>query len=205
MMPTTNEVIKFFVRSFKPNYIIQLTQKNKIINFDEQLIQDFNMCMTDSEDFVGLNIIELLSKDKSYTQNFAKTLAKLIDECGTGLCALNASFKDGTLCGIPAIYILLVMVEIKIIGGNKVKEIKLFNYIEIARFLSNLFSGSMSLPLLTLSKIFKDYVREKSLFFAFESLKCFATFISSETAVKTNQYELADIVFPFHSSRTVGS
>ena len=202
MMHVTNEVIKFLIRSFKPNYIIHLTTKNKIINFDEQLIQDFNMCITDSDDFVGINIIELLSQDKKYSPEFAKTLGTLIHDCSTGLCAINTSFKDGIVSEIPGIYILLVTVELKIVGGNKVKEIKIFNYIEIARFLSSLFSNSMSTPFLTLSKMFKDYVRKKSLFFAFESLKCFGTFISSETAKKTNQYQLADVVFPFHKGKT---
>ncbi len=94
------------------------------------------------------------------------------------------------------------MVELKIIGGNEFKEIKIFNYIEIAKFLSNLFSENMFEPLINLTKIFRNSIAKKSLYFAFESLKSFGTFISSEAATKTNQQQLADIVFPFHRAKS---
>lgn len=199
---TTNDMIKFFIRSFKPNYIIHITNKNKITNFDERIIRDFPTVKRDSEDFIGLDIIELVTQNRKYSYDFAKTLSSIINDCGTGLCAINASFKDGGFLDIPSIYILFIMVEITTIGGNQFKEIKVFNYIEIAKFLSHLFSENMFVPLISLTKMFRHMIREKSLFFAFESLKPFGTFISSEAATKINQQQLADIVFPFHRAKS---
>ncbi len=199
---TNMEMIKFFIRSFKPNYIIHVTPKNKIMTFDERLIHDFQTNITDSEDFVGLDIIELATKHRRYSREFAQVLSGLLNDCGTGLCAVNASFKDGGYLKIPVIYILLIMVEAKIVGSNQIKEIKIFNYIEMAKFLSNTFNENMFKPLIKLTDIFKHSMVDKSLYCAFESLKPFATFISSETATKINQQQLATVIFPFHRAKS---
>ena len=194
--------MKTFIKSFNPNYVIHLTSKNKIANFDPRLIQDFQTDLKDQEEFVGLDIIEMAANARKHSPEFAQTFASIVNSSGTGLCAINASFKDGAFLDIPSIYILFILVETTTLGGNQVKEIKFYNYIEIAKFLSRTFSENMFLPLINLSKIFKSDLRDKSLFFAFESLKYFGTFISSEMATKTNQQQLADIVFPFHRAKS---
>ncbi|MCX8515049.1 MAG: hypothetical protein ORN24_05715 [Burkholderiales bacterium] len=199
---TTHEMIKFFIKSFKPNYVIHLTSRNKITNFDSRLIRDFQTDIKDPEDFIGLDIVEMVANDRKHSPEYAETLSSILSNDGTGLCAINASFKEGAFLDIPSIYILFILVETTTLGGNQIKEIKIYNYIEIAQFLSRIFNENMFRPLITLSKVFKSNIREKSLFFAFESLKYFGTFISSEMAKKTNQQQLADIVFPFHRAKS---
>lgn len=196
-----NEMVNFFLKSFKPSYLIQLTHKNRIISLDKQLINDFHIKEKDAEKFVGLNAIEILRNAKDFSPNFIKTISNIIKECDAGLCAVNNSFMADNFLTIPAIYILLIIVEPKIIANNEIKEVKVFNYIEVARFLSNIFSKNMLCPLECLTKLYKNSVREKSIFFAFESLKSFGTFISDNTAIKINQQQLADIVFPFHNAK----
>lgn len=61
----TQEMVKFLSKSFKPNYIIHLTNKNKIATFDECLINDFQTVIKTSEEYVGLDAIELIIK-KNY-------------------------------------------------------------------------------------------------------------------------------------------
>lgn len=196
------ETIDFLNRSFTPNYIVHLTHKNKIVTFDEHLIPDFQMAIKNSDDFIGLDFIQLLARDKRNTVEFIRILSSIIKDYGTGICAMNTSFNDGTL-GIPAIYLIWIVVEAKIIGGHKVKEIKIFNYIEMARKVSKVFGKHMLCPVVSLTKLFQHSVQEKSIYFAFESLKSFGTFASSdELATKTNQQQLADIMYPFHKTKT---
>lgn len=200
---STIEMIKFFGR-YTPNYIVHLTDKNKITNFDAKLIFDFQTTRTNTDDFIGLDAIELIRKNKKYSYDFANTLSSIIKSNGTGLCAINTTLQDRDILDIPSIHILFIMIESEIIAGNNVKIIKIFNYIEIAKFLSNFSRKAMFCPLVSLTRLFQHTIKEKSLFFAFESLKEFGTFISSEIAAKYNQQQLADIVFPFHQTRSKG-
>lgn len=197
-----NDMLNFFIKSFKPNYTIQLTHKNRIISFDKQLINDFQIKDHDTEKFVGLNAIDILTNNKHFSPEFSETVASIImKSSGSGLCAINTSFQMDNSLTIPAIYILLIIVESKTNAGNEIKEVKIFNYIEMSRFLSNIFSESMFCPMVCLTKLFKHSVREKSIFFAFESLKSFGTFISNKTAARINQHQIANIIFPFHNAK----
>lgn len=204
LQSTDQEMIKFIIKSFKPNYTIHLTNKNRITNFDERIIHDFQTSKKDPDEFVGFDIIELFAKSKKYRFEFAQTLSGILNNNGTGLCAINASIKDGSFLNIPSIYVLFIIVETTRLGGNQVKEIKIFNYVEIGKYLSRIFNESMFRPSINLNKLFESNLRDKSLFFAFESLKYFGTFISSETASKTNQHQLANLVFPFHRAKSKG-
>lgn len=194
--------VNFLIKSFEPNYIIHLTHTNKIVTFDEKLIHDFQIKIKDAEEFVGLDFIRLLSRDNRNTLEFRTILSNIIKDYGIGLCAINATFNDCSTSNIPAIYLVWIVVEPKIIGSNSVKEIKIFNYIELARVISNIFGKHMFAPLINLTKLFRHSVQEKSLYFAFESLKSFGTFISSDVTNYTNQQQLADIVHPFHKTKS---
>lgn len=194
------EMLKFF-RLLNPTYTIHLTNKNKITNFDANLVSDFQPNIIDIEALIGQDIIKLAATHKKYSEKFAETLANIIKTNGTGLCAINASFKDCITLKVPSIYILFIMIEPKIVAGNKVKELKIFNYIEVAKFLSTLSRKSILCPFMHLTKSFQDSIQEKSLFFAFESLKAFGTFLSCDEATKINQQNLADILFPYHKTR----
>ena len=196
----TNEMFRFLIKSFEPSYVIHLTQKNKITNFDKKLIADFNIKVTDYEDLLGMNISDFVNGN-GFDTSFADTLTDIINNRGTGLCAINTSLKYNTI-KIPAIYILFAMLEEKTVAGNVVKELQIYNYVEVAKFLSKVLHGNMFEPFTQLTKSFQNDIQEKSLFFAFESLKYFATFISSENATKTNKQQLADVVYPFHRHKT---
>lgn len=196
---SAHEMISFFAKSFKPSYVIHLTKTNIITNFDERLIHDFPTEIINSDEYIGRDVVELVINNEKYAPNFSKVLNEIVTKSGTGICAINTVIKDGPSLQIPSIYILFVIVETKICGGNQIKEIKLFNYIEIAKFLSHIFCENMLEPLNDLTKIYQNKVQEKSIFCAFESLKAVGTFISSAAATKINQQSIADILFPFHN------
>lgn len=196
----TNDMFRTLIKSFEPDYVIHLTSKNKITNFDKRLIKDFQTKFTDFEDYLGVNIIDLVKDYRKYEFGFDKTLIDILNNCGTGVCAINSSFKHGRL-KIPALYLLYLVVEERVLGGNTIKELQIYNYIEMSKFLSNTLYKNMFEPFMNLSNTFQRKVKEKSIFFAFAALKHFASFTSSEKVTKANQQQLANVMYPFHKNR----
>lgn len=194
----TQEMFKLLLKSFEPSYIIKLSEKNKVTNFDKKLILDFFKGMiTDPEDLIGLNIVKLIRSNRNFRSNFAATFADIINNQGIGLCAINALFNHDTM-QIPAIYMLYLTVEEKIEAENIIKEIKIYNFIYITRSLSKALHTNMFAPFVQLAQELQRNVKDKSIFFAFETLKYCASFISGETANRSNQQQIADAIFPFH-------
>ncbi len=64
------QMVKFFIKSFTPNYVIHLTNKNKITNFDERLIQDFPTLIWEAEEYIDLDAVKLILKNRSYSSEF---------------------------------------------------------------------------------------------------------------------------------------
>lgn len=197
----TNDMFRKLINSLEaPSYAIHLSLNNKIISIDHDLVTDFHFRLSKYDDYTGLNILDLIKKEKTFENNFAPILADIIANCGTGLCAINTSFKHNTIL-IPAIHVLYIAVDEGLLSHNKIKELKIYNYIEISNFLSQSLQNKMFKPYMDLTKKFQSSIRRKSLYFAVESLRSLATFVSTEAAAKTNQQQLADLVFPFHRTR----
>ena len=195
------ETLKFFSKAFDPTYQIHTTLSNKIIDFDTNLIKDFQFARDENNEYFGLDVISILNNDKNYQYEFIKTFSTIINEYGCGLCAINSTISVNHLLKIPAIYLILIMVEKKIIGCSEVKIIKLYNFLEITKFISGIFCENLTSQILNLTTQFKDSVQNKSIYFAYESLKSLSTFIPSKTSEKINQQNLANLIFNFHKSK----
>ena len=186
------ETLKFFSKAFDPTYQIHTTLNNKIIDFDINLVKDFQVSKTNNGEYFGLDVISILNNDKNYQYEFIKTFSTIINEYGCGICAINSTISVNHLLKIPAIYLILIMVEKKIIGSSEVKIIKLYNFLEITKFISGIFCENLTSQILNLTAQFKDSVQNKSIYFAYESLKSLSTFIPSKTSEKINQKNLAN-------------
>ncbi len=195
------ETLKFFSKAFDPTYQIHTTLNNKIIDFDINLVKDFQVSKTNNGEYFGLDVISILNNDKNYQYEFIKTFSTIINEYGCGLCAINSTISVNHLLKIPAIYLILIMVEKKIIGCSEVKIIKLYNFLEITKFISSIFCDNLTNQILNLTTQLKDSVQTKSIYFAYESLKSLSTFIPSKTSEKINQKTLANLIFNFHKAR----
>jgi len=195
------ETLKFFSKAFDPTYQIHTTLSNKIIDFDINLIKDFQFARDENNEYFGLDVISILNNDKNYQYEFIKTFSTIINEYGCGLCAINSTISVNHLLRIPAIYLILIMVEKKIIGSSEVKIIKLYNFLEITKFISSIFCDNLTNQILNLTTQLKDSVQTKSIYFAYESLKSLSTFIPSKTSEKINQKTLANLIFNFHKAR----
>lgn len=196
-----HKTVAFLSRAFEPNYQIHTTLNNKIIDFDNNLVKDFKGC-NETGEFFGIDVVSILNNNKNYQYEFIKIFTQILNEYGCGLWAINSSISEKSLLNIPAIYIILIMVEKKLIGNTEVKIIKLYNFLEISKLISGIFCENLFNSVLDLTGQLKDNVQNKSIYFAYESLKFFSTFVPSKTSEKINQHNLAEMIFNFHKSRS---
>lgn len=192
--------LRFISKSFQAQYTIKIDRSNKIIDFIASVNPDIKF-QHDINEYVNFDIFKIVSESKDYHSDFIQTLDNIINYTGAGLCAINSFISTDKYLNLPSIYFILIIVEKDL--DNNFKTIKIYNYLEITNYISELFCENLTGHFFNLSSKLKDNVITKSIYFAYESLKSLKTFIPTKNAEKINQHDFAEMIFNFHKSRKI--
>lgn len=184
--------IEFIQHSFIPTCELSIDSNNHIVNATSNFGELFMI-----SEFVGLSISEAFELNDKNSRQFIEDFNNAIRHSTTSLLAINSYIHTKRYISVPAIYLLLMIVEH---DGNKNKVIKLYNMIKLTRLVQSLFSGAVLPSMLNLTDKLKNNIKSKSLYFAYEALKSFGHFIPNVSYVQPNFY-IGELVHNFHSYR----
>lgn len=194
--------INFILRAFDPSYQITVDQGNRIIELTNSSVIEEIFApgkQINKEDLFDHNLYDLLSENPKNKAKFLNMLKIAIDFEDSVLLAMSSNSYISKRLAIPCIYLLLLVSSVD--KFTKLRVIKIYNLIKLSRQLHELFISAMIPSASTLTNSIRGQLKQKSVYFAFESLKYFAGFIPKHQITTTNSHYLSELVYSFHSSK----
>ncbi len=196
--------IEFIARSFDPTHQIILDKHDCIVQTSDSLIVKLlsltkrQNSVTDTELFEH-TFYDLLQQDVHNSFEFISSFKLNVHLLNTSFIAINSDISIASRLAVPCIYLYMVMPSLNSDGS---KEIKFFNLIDIVKKFQSLFIGSFISSTINLTQKLRNNFKQRSIYFAYESLKPLASFIPVEqvNSSSNNGVFLAEILKSFHAT-----
>lgn len=194
--------IEFIVRSFDPTHQIILDKHDCIVQISDSLIVkllSLSMKQVETTELFEHTFYELLQQDLNNTFDFISSFRLNVHLLNAAFIAVNSDISISSRLAIPCIYLYMVMPSL---NNNGEIVIKFYNLIEIIKKFQTLFVGSFISSTINLTNKLRNNFKQKSIYFAYESLKPLASFIPVEhiNSSSNNGIFLADILKSFHAT-----
>lgn len=190
-MCKATRVIDFFAL-MPADYEFVLNSNQEIMSVTDSILDNFNTRLHSAKDLLGINFAKIIKHLKFEIETLEKVEIFLNKKSSFGVVILNGILPDCPGLHYPALMIFFVKSE-KLEDGTQ--KIKLFNYIKLTRTISNIFGKDLNI-LSGLTEQLSSSLQEKSLYFAFNSLKhisAIVPFVEAENC-QAIRYPL----LPFH-------
>lgn len=193
--------IAFINRAFDPTCFITINSSNEIIDrSNNEQLHSMNLVtfIEESNNLIDDDLYTMLYKNLKNTPVFINSLQLCVTHQEPLIMALSNDIKITNRLAVPCIYLFLVTIHKNI--QDSTTSIKFYNLIEVSRNMQSLFVASIAPSALSIAQRIRLKLKKKSLYFAYESLKCMAGFVKEDQVHHSNGYYLVDLVKNFHAT-----